>query len=80
MRSASAQGDKSSFNKIDAASSSDDANSSDNAELDEYGDLIRKYKSLCYEDLPLGPEALACALPSLWPKETAGLDCRLYPV
>jgi hypothetical protein len=43
----------SSSSKTDAASSSDDAHSSDTSELDEYGDPIRKYKSLCYEDICL---------------------------
>jgi len=42
-----------SSNKTDATNSLDDANGSDTAELDEYGDPIRKYKSLCYEDICL---------------------------
>jgi hypothetical protein len=37
---------------IKTTSSLDDA-SSDTAELDQYGDPIRKYKSLCYEDICL---------------------------
>jgi hypothetical protein len=43
----------SSSNKTDAASSSDDVYSSDTSELDKYRDPIRKYKSLCYEDICL---------------------------
>ena len=43
----------SSSNKTDATSSSDDAHSSNTSKLDEYGDPIRKYKSLCYEDICL---------------------------
>ena len=38
---------------IKTTSSSDDASSSDIIELDQYGDPVRKYKSLYYEDIYL---------------------------
>jgi hypothetical protein len=43
----------SSSNKTDAASSLDNAHSSNTSKLNEYRDLIRKYKSLCYKDICL---------------------------
>ncbi len=35
----------------DSPNKTDDANSSGTAEFDQYGEPIRKYKALCYEDI-----------------------------